>query len=71
MVMHTVQAGDTHFLVHSHFLTRVSPTFRHWLEKPVEPGKDREGTSDSNALVLKENITAEQFATFLWVFYDS
>ncbi|KAF8622947.1 hypothetical protein AX15_006622 [Amanita polypyramis BW_CC] len=66
MVIYIVQAGDTLFRVHSYFFTRESLMFKQSLEAPDE---GRKGTSDSNALVL-ENTTAEQFATFLWLFYN-
>ncbi|KAF8622943.1 hypothetical protein AX15_006619 [Amanita polypyramis BW_CC] len=71
-----LQDGNAHILVentifriHSYFLTRESPIFRIYLEVPVGHKQERKGTSDSNALVL-ENVTTEEFATFLWVFYD-
>ena len=43
--------------------------FREIIEKPISPGREKEGTSDSNAIRLK-NVTPEEFAQFLWVFYD-
>ncbi|KAK2463022.1 hypothetical protein APHAL10511_004677 [Amanita phalloides] len=59
---------DTHFCVHSYFFTRESPTFQGYLNVLVAPGEAPKGTG-SNAVVL-EDITAEQFSIFLWVFYD-
>lgn len=42
--------------------------FRERLGTPASPGQPRQGTSDSNALVL--DVSAEEFEKFLWVFYN-
>ncbi|KAM6502777.1 hypothetical protein JOM56_002754 [Amanita muscaria] len=60
---------NTHFRIHSFFFARESERFRAIFEKPVSPGCDREGTSDSNAIIIR-NVSPEHFAKFLWVFYD-
>ncbi|KAF8627754.1 hypothetical protein AX17_006120 [Amanita inopinata Kibby_2008] len=61
--------GNVHFRIHSYFFTRESSKFRDSLSVPATPGGGRKGTSPSNALVV-ENTSPEDFARFLWVFYD-
>ena len=57
------------FRVHRFFFERESPYFVRMLAVPASPGKEPQGTSDSNAILL-EDVSADHFATFLWVFYN-
>jgi len=51
------------------FFERESTYFVRKLATPASPGKEPQGTSDSTAIML-DDVTAEQFAKFLWVFYN-
>jgi hypothetical protein len=71
-----INGGDLYFLVqtvtfrvHRYFFERESPRFKGLLSAPASPGAQRQGTSDSNAIVL-DNVSPEEFAKFLWVFYN-
>ncbi|KAF8953196.1 hypothetical protein BDZ97DRAFT_1929891 [Flammula alnicola] len=57
------------FKVHRYFFERESKFFSTKLATPVSAGSPLQGSGDSNAIIL-ENVTADQFATFLWVFYN-
>ncbi|KAF9558133.1 hypothetical protein CPC08DRAFT_709869 [Agrocybe pediades] len=63
-----ILAGRTLFRVHSYFFSRESPIFNKRLN-PVSPGDVREGTTDSDPVIL-EDVTAEEFECFCWVFYN-
>ncbi|EEB91940.1 hypothetical protein MPER_09624 [Moniliophthora perniciosa FA553] len=58
-----------HFRVHRYFFERESNYFKAQLATPASPGAPRQGTSESSAIVL-DNIKADDFAKFLWVFYN-
>ncbi|KAK0459138.1 uncharacterized protein EV420DRAFT_305017 [Desarmillaria tabescens] len=71
-----IKGGDVYFLVeesmfrvHRYFFERESSKFRSMFSSPTAPGKEPEGTSPSTAFRL-DDITAENFAHFLWVFYN-
>ncbi|KAF8071489.1 hypothetical protein FPV67DRAFT_1411818 [Lyophyllum atratum] len=57
-----------HFRVHRYFFERESPFFQSRLMIPASPGATRQGSTEHNAIVLDE--TSEEFAKFLWVFYN-
>ncbi|KAF8959962.1 hypothetical protein BDZ97DRAFT_1367307 [Flammula alnicola] len=57
------------FKVHRYFFERESKFFSTKLATPLSAGSPLQGSGDSNAIIL-ENVTADQFATFLWVFYN-
>jgi len=65
--LHVVVA-ETLFRVHSYFFIRESRPF-HRKANPVSPGSPREGLTEL-APILLENISPEEFETFLWVFYN-
>ncbi|KAK7036477.1 hypothetical protein VNI00_011674 [Paramarasmius palmivorus] len=58
-----------HFRVHRYFFERESNYFKARLATPASPGAPRQGTSESSAIVL-DDIKADDFAKFLWVFYN-
>jgi hypothetical protein len=60
---------NVHFRVHKYFFERESNYFVRKLATPASPGQQPPGTQDSNAIVL-DNVTPDQFAKFLWVFYN-
>ncbi|THH02052.1 hypothetical protein EW145_g6806, partial [Phellinidium pouzarii] len=71
-----IDSGDVVFLVesqlfkaHRHFFVRESNTFRDIMCRPTATGVALMGSSDSCPIELCE-VTAEEFARFLWVFYD-
>ncbi|KAK0454514.1 hypothetical protein EV421DRAFT_1699992, partial [Armillaria borealis] len=71
-----IKGGDIYFLVdeyifrvHRHFFERESSKFRQMFGGPTSPGKELEGSSPSAAFRLSD-ITAEDFAHFLWIFYN-
>ena len=55
--------------MHKFFFERESNYFVGKLAVPASPGKEASGTSDSTAIIL-ENVSVDDFATFLWVFYN-
>lgn len=57
------------FKVHRYFFERESSKFRQMFSGPTPPGKEPEGSSPTSALKLSD-ITAEDFAHFVWVFYN-
>ncbi|KAJ3557081.1 hypothetical protein NP233_g11832 [Leucocoprinus birnbaumii] len=61
----------THFRVHSYFFRRESKYWSRRLAGPVSPGDEPRlpGTHESTAFVV-EDEDPEDFATFLWVFYN-
>ncbi|PCH35703.1 hypothetical protein WOLCODRAFT_80255, partial [Wolfiporia cocos MD-104 SS10] len=68
--------GDVHFLVenylfrvHRYFFERESAWFRERFAVAAGPGQNAKGSSDANAFPL-EDILANDFARFLWVFYN-
>ncbi|PBK86887.1 hypothetical protein ARMGADRAFT_939674 [Armillaria gallica] len=71
-----IEGGDVYFLVgecmfrvHRYFFKRESFKFQQMFGGPTSPGKEREGSSPSTAFRLSD-ITAEDFAHFLWIFYN-
>ncbi|KAI5123823.1 hypothetical protein M0805_009115 [Coniferiporia weirii] len=71
-----IDSGDVVFLVdsqlfkaHRHFFVRESDKFRDILCTPAPTGTALMGSSDSCPIELCE-VTAEEFARFLWVFYN-
>ncbi|KAF5354946.1 hypothetical protein D9756_005641 [Leucocoprinus leucothites] len=60
----------THFRVHSYFFRRESKYWNARLAGPVSPGDNPKppGTHESTAFLVNED--PEDFATFLWVFYN-
>ncbi|KAJ7718600.1 hypothetical protein DFH07DRAFT_860139 [Mycena maculata] len=59
---------DREFRVHRYFFERDSAKFRALLAAP-SPGKPQQGSSHLTAIKL-HNVTATDFETFLWVFYN-
>ncbi|KAF5321960.1 hypothetical protein D9619_002080 [Psilocybe cf. subviscida] len=59
---------QTMFRVHSYFFSRESPVFNRRIN-PASPGNIREGSNDKDPVVL-EDVAAEDFEKFLWVFYN-
>ncbi|KAJ7160918.1 hypothetical protein C8R46DRAFT_905481 [Mycena filopes] len=60
---------DRAFRVHRYFF-EVSAEFRTLLASPSPtPGQPRKGSSQLTAITLR-GVTAKQFATFCWVFYN-
>ncbi|EIM80557.1 uncharacterized protein STEHIDRAFT_104838 [Stereum hirsutum FP-91666 SS1] len=71
-----IQGGDVIFRVenylfrvHRYFFVRESPYFRDKLPHPPPPGEHVQGANDHNPFVL-EDALSEDFARFLWVFYN-
>ncbi|KAI0944070.1 hypothetical protein AcV7_001990 [Taiwanofungus camphoratus] len=71
-----LNGGDIHFLVenilfrvHRYFFERESAWFREKLAVPAPAGQSPKGLTDTNAYPL-EDVTADDFARFLWVFYN-
>ncbi|KAK0486261.1 hypothetical protein IW261DRAFT_1549125 [Armillaria novae-zelandiae] len=71
-----IKGGDVYFLVdecmfrvHRFFFERESSKFRQMFSAPTSPGKEAEGSSPSTAFKLVD-ITAEDFAQFVWIFYN-
>lgn len=71
-----IEGGDVVFLVqntlfrvHRFFLTRESPVFRDMISMPVPEGMEVEGSSDNIPIQLL-GITSDDFAKFLWTFYN-
>ncbi|KAK0226376.1 hypothetical protein IW262DRAFT_1361614 [Armillaria fumosa] len=71
-----LKGGDVYFLVdeclfrvHRYFFERESSKFRQAFSGPTLPGKEPEGSSPSSAFKLND-ITVEDFAHFVWVFYN-
>jgi hypothetical protein len=63
------QVDNTFFSVHSFFFIRDSGKFRKELTAPPEGGKPRKGSSEGSAIHIRD-ATPEEFAKFLWVFYN-
>jgi hypothetical protein len=63
------QVDNTLFRVHRYFFIRDSSWFWEELPYPLPPGETTEGSSEKRPFVL-EDITREEFALFLWVFYN-
>ncbi|KAJ3480829.1 hypothetical protein NLI96_g8082 [Meripilus lineatus] len=68
--------GDVFFLVqnfifrvHRYFFERESPYFREKLGIPAAAGQTARGSSDANPLAL-DDVRADDFEKFLWVFYN-
>ncbi|KAH9833556.1 uncharacterized protein C8Q71DRAFT_692844, partial [Rhodofomes roseus] len=71
-----LSGGDIHFLVenylfrvHRYFFERESAYFREKFAVAAPPGQQPKGSSDGNAFPL-EDVLANDFARFLWVFYN-
>jgi hypothetical protein len=63
-----LQTNDTLFRVHGYFFSRESSFFNKKLN-PASPGDVREGTNDNDPVVLKD-VSSDEFAKLLWVFYN-
>ncbi|OBZ69484.1 hypothetical protein A0H81_10106 [Grifola frondosa] len=68
--------GDIYFLVedflfrvHRYFFDRESAWFREKLSTPAPAGQTAKGSSDSNPFPL-DDVVGDDFARFLWVFYN-
>ncbi|KZT03920.1 uncharacterized protein LAESUDRAFT_715849 [Laetiporus sulphureus 93-53] len=68
--------GDVHFLVdnylfrvHRYFFERESAWFREKLAASSPPGQHVRGSSEAHPFLL-EDVAQEDFARFLWVFYN-
>ncbi|KAG6816665.1 hypothetical protein H0H87_004025 [Tephrocybe sp. NHM501043] len=61
-------AEHVNFRVHRYFFERESPYFQRQLQVPASPGAVQPGSSEGRAIILEE--PAEDFAKFLWVFYN-
>lgn len=68
--------GDAYFLVeeyifrvHRVFFERESQKFRQMFEHPTPPGEKPAGSSIGTAFKL-EDVTANEFSKFLWIFYN-
>lgn len=59
-----MQFGQTRFRIHSHFFLRESA---YWRDRIA--GLNQEGL-DEHAPLLIEGVEAEDFARFLWIFYN-
>lgn len=57
------------FRVHRYFFERESEYFQKKLAGPASPGELRQGGSESSAIILHD-VTPDDFAKFLWVFYN-
>ncbi|KIY65849.1 hypothetical protein CYLTODRAFT_356116 [Cylindrobasidium torrendii FP15055 ss-10] len=57
------------FRVHRYFFERESLFFKGELAAPASPGEARRGSSEGNAILL-DDVTANEFAKLLWVFYN-
>jgi len=55
--------------VHRYFFERESTFFSTRVETPTSPGFKLAGSDDSTAIIL-DNLSAAEFAKFLWVFYN-
>ncbi|PPQ78589.1 hypothetical protein CVT25_010565 [Psilocybe cyanescens] len=62
-------AGNIQYRVHSYFFERDSDYFKHKLNAPAPPNAPRPGSSDTNAIVIK-NAGPTEFEKLLWVFYN-
>ncbi|KAF5354944.1 hypothetical protein D9756_005645 [Leucocoprinus leucothites] len=57
------------FRVHRYFFERESIYFKRMLTMPPSPGNKRPGASESSAILL-DDVKVDEFARFLWVFYN-
>lgn len=57
------------FRVHRYFFERESAYFREKFAIAAPPGQQPRGASDANAFPL-EDVMANDFSRFLWVFYN-
>ncbi|KAH9915391.1 uncharacterized protein B0H18DRAFT_96695 [Fomitopsis serialis] len=71
-----LSGGDIHFLVenylfrvHRYFFERESAFFREKFAVAAPPGQQPKGSTDAHAFPL-EDVLANDFARFLWVFYN-
>lgn len=71
-----LNSGDIHFLVenylfrvHRYFFERESAVFREKLGIPAPAGQSPKGSTDTNPYPL-EDVRADDFSQFLWVFYN-
>ncbi|KAH7928670.1 hypothetical protein BV22DRAFT_1030423 [Leucogyrophana mollusca] len=65
----TVLVENHLYRVHSYFFERESLFFRQKLTGSANDGEERVGSSDLNAYTL-DDVKSEDFARFLWVFYN-
>ncbi|KAK0459131.1 uncharacterized protein EV420DRAFT_1538481 [Desarmillaria tabescens] len=71
-----LNGGDVYFLVdeyvfrvHRIFFERESPRFQQMFDHPAPPGERPAGSSAGTAFKL-DDVNAEDFSKFLWVFYN-
>lgn len=57
------------YRIHSYFFERESLFFRQKVKSSNNSGDDELGSTDNNAYTL-EDVKSEDFARFLWVFYN-
>ncbi len=69
MAFSSLKVENIFFRVHSYFLKRDSAKFREQLDAAPEPGKKRKGSEESCAIQISDT-TPDEFAKFLWVFYN-
>ena len=69
LLKYSIQVENVLFRVHRYFFERESGYFVKQLATPASPGKEPKGTQDTSAIPL-DNVTVEEFAIFLWVFYN-
>ncbi|XP_006461441.1 hypothetical protein AGABI2DRAFT_192943 [Agaricus bisporus var. bisporus H97] len=60
-----LQFGQTRFRIHSFFFLRESAYWRDRIAGPNQEG------FDEHAPLLVEGVEAEDFARFLWIFYNT
>ncbi|KIM36775.1 hypothetical protein M413DRAFT_448908 [Hebeloma cylindrosporum] len=64
-----ILVDEIQFRVHRYFFERESTYFQDRLEVPASPGAKLLGSDDSTAIKLND-LSPEEFAKFLWVFYN-
>lgn len=64
-----LQVENYIYRVHRYFFERESAWFREKLGAPAPAGQTPKGSSDANPFPLEE-VAADDFSKFLWVFYN-
>ncbi|KAJ3559850.1 hypothetical protein NP233_g11159 [Leucocoprinus birnbaumii] len=67
-----LRVDKTIFRIHSYFFVRESQYWKDELAGPVSPGDEqlKKGMDEQNAIIIEEE-KPEDFAQFLWVFYNN
>ncbi|KAF8190893.1 hypothetical protein BJ912DRAFT_316196 [Pholiota molesta] len=65
----SILVENVQFRVHKFFFERESHYFAARLSTPATPGTALQGSGDGNAIKL-DGLTVDEFARFLWVFYN-